>query len=62
MQSIVEQLVAAIKDDCRKILFKQCKLKMIISPFSKVEMAPLVSCKAKEVLYEGDVKNDNERS
>ena len=40
----------------------RCKPKMIMSPFSKVEMTPLVTLKVKEVLYEGDVENDVERS
>ena len=35
---------------------------MIMSPFSKVEMSLLVDSKAMEVLYEGDIKNDDKRS
>jgi hypothetical protein len=33
-----------------------------MSPLSKIEMSPLVELEVLEVLYEGDIKNDDKRS
>ena len=41
---------------------KLCKPKMIMSPFSKVEMSPLVGLIAEEVAHEGDIENEYKRS
>ena len=35
---------------------------MIMSPFSKVEMSPLIGLIAEEVTDEGDIKNEYKRS